>query len=197
MRTTTTTSIPWGSRRLRALAAASAAAALGMITLAGCSTDSPSPSGAAGSATASPGKVAATAAPVTMRDPWVKVAESGMAGAFGTLVNSTGADITVVSATSGSSEKMELHEVADVDGKTLMRPKEGGFVIPAKGSHTLEPGSDHLMLMGLTRAMKPGDEIPVTLAFKDGRTLKFTAVAKEFAGGKENYDSGTSDMKKD
>ena len=28
---------------------------------------------------------------------------------------------------------MELHEVADVNGEMVMRPKEGGFVIPAGG----------------------------------------------------------------
>ncbi|MFF1272971.1 copper chaperone PCu(A)C [Streptomyces marokkonensis] len=193
------------TRRPRVLVAASAVAVLGMITLAGCGSDDSSPSGSGGSATATPGEAAATAAPVTMKDPWVKAAESGMTGAFGTLVNRTDADITVVSATSGASRTTELHEVADVDGKMVMRPKEDGFVIPAKGSHRLEPGSDHLMLMRLADAVKPGDEVPVTLTFKDGRTLEFTAVAKQFAGGKENYepgesgmkDSGMSDMKKD
>ncbi|MCF4137327.1 copper chaperone PCu(A)C [Streptomyces sp. Tue 6430] len=195
MRTATTSPIARGTRRPRVLVAASAVAVLGMITLAGCGADDSSPSGSGSSATATPGKAAATAAPVTMKDPWVKAARSGMTGAFGTLVNSTDADVTVVSAASGTSKKTELHEVADMDGKMVMRPKEGGFVIPAKGSHTLEPGSDHLMLMGLTDAVKPGDEIPVTLTFKDGRTLEFTAVVKEFAGGKENYDSGMSDMK--
>ncbi|MFJ9858820.1 copper chaperone PCu(A)C [Streptomyces albogriseolus] len=194
-----TSPTPRGTRRPRVLVAASAVAVLGMITLAGCggSDDSPSPSGpdASASVTATPGKAAVTAAPVTMKDPWVKAAESGMTGAFGTLVNSTDADITVVSATSTASQRTELHEVADVDGKMVMRPKEDGFVIPAKGSHTLEPGSDHLMLMGLTGAVKPGDEVPVTLTFKDGRTLEFTAVAKEFAGGKENYEPGGSGMK--
>ncbi|MEU4262669.1 copper chaperone PCu(A)C [Streptomyces argenteolus] len=195
MRTATTKSIPRGSRRPRVLAAASAATALAVITLAGCAADEPSPSGTSSPAKASPTQAAATtAAQVTMKDPWVKAAKSGMSGAFGALLNTTGSDITVVSATSSSSKRVELHEVTDVDGKPVMRPKEGGFVIPAKGSHELKPGSDHLMLMGLTKAVRPGDEVTITLTFKDGRTLRFTAVAKEFAGGKENYDSG---MKKD
>lgn len=203
MRTTATSTTPGRPARLRRLAATTAGA-MSLVTLTvaltACGTGDSSSSGTGSPATTSATTpdttpTGAAAAPLTVKDPWAKAADSGMTAVFGTLVNTTGAQLTVVSATSSVAKKTELHEVADVDGQPVMRPKKGGFVIPAKGSHELQPGADHLMLMGLTGALQPGDEMTVSLTLKDGRRLRFTAVAKAFAGGKENYDSGMN-MKK-
>ncbi|MGW4382506.1 copper chaperone PCu(A)C [Kitasatospora sp. NPDC004531] len=182
MPTTAPSAAPHRSRP-RALVLAATAAAIALTALTACGS---------GDSSADRGGPSATvvAAPVTVQDPWVKASDSGMTGLFGTLVNTTGGQVTVVSGASAVAEKTELHEVADVDGKPTMRPKEGGFVIPAKASHELKPGADHIMLMGLGQPVKPGDEVTVTLTLDDGRTVKFTAVAKAFAGGKEDYNPG-------
>ncbi|GIF77243.1 copper chaperone PCu(A)C [Asanoa siamensis] len=138
-----------------------------------------------------PPSASVAADPIAVRDMWVKTADKGMTAAFGTLLNTGGADVTIVKATSTASPMMELHEVAEVDGKMEMRPKEGGFEIPAGGSHVLEPGGDHLMLMDVKAPVKAGDEVTVTLTLGDGTTFAFTAVAKDFAGGNESYNPGT------
>ncbi len=91
-----------------------------------------------------------------MTDPWAKAADSGMTAAFGTLVNDTDADITITSASSEAS-RMELHEMAmGDDGQMVMRPKEGGFVVPAHGSQELAPGGEHVMFMDLSEPLSPG-----------------------------------------
>ena len=89
--------------------------------------------------------------------------------------------------------------MVDSEGKMVMRPKEGGFVIPARGTHELQPGGDHIMLMGVAEEVKPGARIPFTLTVKDGQPFEFTAVGKDFAGGKEDYQPGmgTSDGRSD
>ncbi|GAA4180472.1 hypothetical protein GCM10022252_03410 [Streptosporangium oxazolinicum] len=163
-----------------------------VVVLGGCGsqgTTAPAaaPSTAAPAATPS---TAAVASALTITDPWVKTAKKGMSAAFGILVNNTGAEVTVVSGASPLSPKVELHEVVDSKGKMIMRPKEGGIVIPAGGTHRLQPGGDHIMLMGVTEAVKPGAQIPFTLTLKDGKTVEFTAVGKDFAGGKEDYQPG-------
>jgi periplasmic copper chaperone A len=152
------------------------------------------PLSACGSGTAAedtPAPAASTAAPraaLSITDPWVKAADSGMTGAFGTLVNGTGKPVTVVSATSSVAAKVELHEVVGQGGTTKMQPKQGGFVIPAGRSHALAPGGDHIMLMGLKQRVRPGTEVSLTLELGDGTVFTFTAVAKEFTGAKESYD---------
>ncbi|WP_424534072.1 copper chaperone PCu(A)C [Sphaerisporangium viridialbum] len=160
----------------------------GLAVLTACGGEqSVSPPAAAPTVATSP---SATAAALSITDPWVKTAKKGMSAAFGTIVNNTGAAITVVSGATPLSPKVELHEVVQADGKTVMQPKKGGFVIPAHGSHVLEPGGDHIMLMDVAEAVKPGAEIPFTLTLNDGGTFEFTALGKDFAGGNEDYQSG-------
>jgi copper(I)-binding protein len=128
----------------------------------------------------------AAATELSIKDPWVKAAGSGMTAAFGTLVNGTDHQVTVVSATSPVSP-LELHEMAVRDGKMVMQPKRGGFVIPAGGTHELSPGGDHLMLMKPAAPIKAGDEVSFTLTLDDGTTVGFSAVAKPFVGANESY----------
>lgn len=160
-----------------------AALAVGSAALTGCGDDAPG--------TAAPSSApASAAAPLTFKDAWVKAADKGMSAAFGTLVNSTGADLTVVSATTPASSRVELHEVVGTGGGMKMQPREGGFVVPAHGGLELKPGGYHLMLMGLAEAIEPGDQIAFTLTLKDGSTVAFTALAKSFTGGNETYAPG-------
>lgn len=178
---TTSTSAP----RPRAGLALGVAVAAALL-IGACGSGSTPPAGATAPAPTTP----ATASGVIARDMWVKTAKSGMSAAFGTLTNTTNADITIVSAAATVSARVELHEVAGVDGEMVMRPKESGFVIPAGGTHELKPGGDHLMLMDVTTPVRPGDEVTFTLTFADGTTAQFTAVGKDFAGGNENYQPG-------
>ncbi|NYH41776.1 hypothetical protein HNR22_001503 [Micromonospora jinlongensis] len=179
MRTTS----PLGSRR----SATVLAAAILAVGAAGCgasdssSAAQPSPSV---SASANP-----DAGVIGIRDPWVKAADKGMTAAFGTLVNEGDSDVTLTSATTSVSP-MELHEMAMKDGTMVMRQKQGGIVIKARGTHALEPGGDHLMLMNLTKPVQAGDEVTFTLTFADGRTQQFRAVAKPFTGAQESYAPG-------
>ncbi|MBG0817748.1 copper chaperone PCu(A)C [Planomonospora sp. ID82291] len=162
--------------------------------LTGCAAPTAPSAAPAPAVTGSPAAPAAapSASPaLTIIDPWVKTTGEGMTAAFGTLVNNGGADVTVVSGASPLSPEVELHEVVESGGTTVMRPKESGFVVPAHGSHPLQPGGDHIMLMGVTEKVEPGAQIPFTLTLKDGSTLEFTAVGKDFAGGEEDYRPGT------
>ncbi len=147
--------------------------ALAALTLTACST---TPSALDGDA-------------LTVTDPWVKAVDDGMTAAFGVITNNTDQDIVIVSASTAASPAVELHEVVN----NVMQEKGDGFTVPANGSITLEPGGWHIMFMGVTAAISPGDEIDITLALADGTTHTFTATAKEFAGGNEDYD-GHGDM---
>jgi copper(I)-binding protein len=51
--------------------------------------------------------------------------------------------------------------------------------IPAGGTLTLEPGSFHLMFVGLREALEPGDTVEVTLSFRDAGSVKVTAQVRE------------------
>lgn len=140
-------------------------------------------------------RTAAPSAALTMVDPWVKAADSGMTGVFGTITNTRDTDVRLTTGTSPAAARVELHEMAaDASGTMVMRPKKGGFVVPAHGSITLSPGGLHIMLMGLTAPVKPGDDVTVTLTADDGTTLHVTASARSFAGANESYSGTASPM---
>lgn len=164
-----------------------AAALMAALSLAACSSTTPTPAASS----------AATAQALSVTDPWVKAADSGMTAAFGTLVNDSDQDAHIVSATTDLST-MELHEMATNDaGEMVMRPKEGGFVVPAHGQLELGPGGDHLMFMDLTAPIEPGDDVSITLQADDGSSFTFSAPARSFSGADESYDgdgAGTGDM---
>lgn len=135
--------------------------------------------------------VSASTSALTVSDPWVKAADAGMSAAFGTISNNSDQDITIVSASTPASPMVELHETAmGSNGTMQMQEKQGGFVIPAKSKLVLEPGGNHIMLMGLTKPVEAGDEITFDLKLRDGSTLTFTAQGKDFVGANENYSGG-------
>lgn len=131
---------------------------------------------------------------VTITDAWVKAADDGMTAAFGQLRNDSGTDATVTAVASPASTALELHEtVEDDSGQMVMRKVEQGFVIPAGGTLLLEPGGDHIMLMGLTAPLLAGEEATFTLTFSDGSQLDFAAPVKDYAGANESYEHDHGD----
>lgn len=133
-----------------------------------------------------------TAGEVIIHDPWVKAVDSGMTAAFGVVENPSDQPLHVVAASSSIAKEVQLHETKPgADGTMKMSEVDGGFTIPAKGKLTLEPGGNHLMFMGVNTAVKPGEDVTVTLTFADESTFEFTAPVKEFTGANENYSHGT------
>jgi len=178
---TTTTCHTTRNTRMMPLAGILAVAALSLCALSGCAPQS-APADTAG---------APAADAVTIDDAWVKSADEGMSAAFGTLVNTGDADVTVIAVTSAASSMLELHEtVENESGEMVMREIEGGFVIPAGGELALEPGADHIMLMDLAAPLRAGDEVTFMLTFSDESTSDFTAPVKDYSGANENYESG-------
>lgn len=164
------------------------------LTLAACSsgTDATTPATSAGpSASEAHQEHDHTFADhLTVTDTWVKAADDGMTAAFGVITNTGGHDVTIVGAHSDATSEIQLHEVVN----DTMRQVDGGFVIPAGGTLTLEPGGYHLMFMDVPSPISAGDDITIILELEDGSELTFTAIAKDFSGGNETYDDGMGGM---
>lgn len=183
---------PPGLSRRRALLSLATIPATALIAACGGQSSGATGDGPAAGAEGSDardGQPTADDAPVTVTDPWVKAAEDGMTSAFGIITNTTDTDLTLVSVTTPASEEVELHQTSsDGSGGMSMEEKEGGFPIPAGDELVLDPGGDHIMLMSLTAALQPGDEVELVLQFADGTEQPITATVKDFAGANEEYD---------
>lgn len=92
----------------------------------------------------------------------------GASGAiFFEITNHADVDDRLTGAASDVAEKVELHTHKEgADGVVQMLHVPEGFPIAALQGHALKRGGDHVMLMGLTRALKDGDIIHLTLTFE-------------------------------
>lgn len=149
------------------------------------------PAACSGGSEAAPHDSAAArtgAAALTVEDPWAKAADEGMTAVFGTLTNGSGHEVRLVSAESDAAESVELHVFVDDGGTPVMREAGEGLVIPADEPFTLEPGGPHLMLLGVTDPLEPGEDVTVVVTAEDGSTLEITAPVRSFDGANESYE---------
>lgn len=95
--------------------------------------------------------------------------------AFMAIKNTGDADDRLVSAASDVADKVELHtHIEDANGIMQMVEVEEGFAVPAGGTHVLQRGGDHVMFLGLTRALNHGDSVEVTLTFEKAGDVTVT-----------------------
>ncbi|TNJ48550.1 copper chaperone PCu(A)C [Phaeobacter sp. B1627] len=94
-------------------------------------------------------------------------ASNKMAGAaFMEIINHTGVDDRLIDVRSDVAKRVQLHtHKEDANGVMKMMHVEAGFAIAAGETHLLQRGGDHVMFMGLTRELKDGDMVNVTLVF--------------------------------
>ena len=114
-------------------------------------------------------------ATIHIEDAFARTASpSAKAGAaFMVLVNPTDQDDRLISARSDVSARVELHtHIHGTDGVMQMVELDEGIAIPAGGSHALKRGGDHVMFMGLTRALEQDDTVVVTLTFEKAGSVR-------------------------
>ncbi|WP_298817386.1 copper chaperone PCu(A)C [uncultured Chloroflexus sp.] len=146
---------------------------------------------------------------ITVRDPWVRAAMMNVAGdqsgamgnmgqstpmagmsdhghgsessavsaAYMVLVNNGAAD-AIVKAESDVAKSVELHNVIMENNVMQMRQVEA-IEVPANGQVELKPGSFHVMLIGLNRDLKEGDEVTITLTTRSGKTIEVKAPVRK------------------
>ncbi len=101
-------------------------------------------------------------AQVTVSEPWVRgtVPEQKASGAFMSLTAQT--DSRLVQVQSPVAATVEIHEMK-MDGGVMRMRAMPELALPAGKAVNLAPGGYHVMLIGLKQALKPGDQVPLTL----------------------------------
>lgn len=119
----------------------------------------------------SAGQMAAAHDGIRVEDPYARVmGASAKSGAvFMTLLNHSIEDDRLLSVSTDAAERAELHTHSqDANGVMRMGEVTEGFAIEGMETHALDRAGDHIMLLGLTRALKPGDILTLTLTFERG-----------------------------
>ena len=127
----------------------------------------------------------AFAASVTVTNAWIRELPANLpAAGYFTLHNDAKTPIALTGASSPACGSLAMHEtrtagaagsMGGMGGMSSMR-EVARVDVPPGGTIRFEPGGFHLMCMEPKPAIKPGNEIAVTLDFSDG-----TNITAEFA----------------
>ncbi len=135
------------------------------------------PLASAGPAAASMTPDMASMAPgLTVSGAWARQSPMvELAGAAYLVVhNGSDTDDAIVAADSPVAEAVELH-LSSMDDEGMMSMNQVAEIpVPAHGEVTLEPGSYHIMLIGLTEPLLADDSFELTLEFRAAQPQTIT-----------------------
>ncbi|WP_421868403.1 copper chaperone PCu(A)C [Motiliproteus sp.] len=146
------------------------------------------------------------ALPVTageVTNPYLRASAPGAPNSAGFMVisNPTDQELALVRAEADLAKKVELHNHVNDNGVMRMRQVEK-ILIPAQGQVELKPGGYHVMMMGLNKQLKPGEQETLTLHFSDGSSQTLSVPVKKVqpmmqAGGHKMQHDMAGGMKKE
>ena len=111
------------------------------------------------------------AAQVKVEGAWARPTVPGqpVGGGYLTL-RSVGAD-RLLGGSTPVADRLELHSMV-MRGNVMKMRQLDAIALPAGQSVKLEPGAQHLMLVGLKAPLKVGDKLPLTLKFEKAGEVK-------------------------
>lgn len=128
-----------------------------------------------------PGAGASSPPVLALRDAWVRWVPAVVPNTalYGVLVNDGEHDVELVGATTEVAKMCQpmitvKKDTGSPSGPELSMEPVDALVVPAHGSLTLEPGGDHLMIMGLSAPLEAGAQVQLTLRFAGADPLTVT-----------------------
>jgi len=97
-----------------------------------------------------------------------------MTGCYLTLT--AAADDRLTAAESPAANLVQIHESRIEGGMMMMRELRDGLALPAGQAVALEPGGNHLMLLGVKEPLVAGDTVALTLTFASSAPVEVTAT---------------------
>jgi len=114
--------------------------------------------------------------------PWSRPAVAGTTGiGYMVLANHGRAPDALERVESPLADHVEMHS-SSMAGGVMSMARADKVVVPAGGETTFGPGGFHLMFVGLTKTLKPGDKLPATLTFASGARIAVRFPVSEGMG---------------
>lgn len=100
--------------------------------------------------------------------PWSRPTPPGtpMGVGYMAITNRADSKVVLVGASSPRAGHVSLHRTVMDDGVMRMQPLDNGLEIAPGQTVKLEPNGYHLMLEKLASPLKAGEQVPVTLRFR-------------------------------
>lgn len=116
---------------------------------------------------------------IDVHGAWARPARQGENGAVYFLIeNHTTETHEMIAALSDIAEAVEIHE-SQMSGDVMQMQRLESVSMGPGAEVVFEPGGLHIMLVGLRQELKTGDEIEVTLQFRDFDDLTVQVPVQE------------------
>ncbi|MGH8383410.1 copper chaperone PCu(A)C [Pseudomonas sp.] len=121
--------------------------------------------------------------------PWSRELPVDIPGgaAYFTIHNHESQADRLVGVSSPRAQKCELHLQAPSNGMMDMQ-QTASVDIPAHGEVTFQPGGNHVMLSGMDKPLKAGEQFPLTLEFEKAGKIE-VQVKVETADTQTSHDA--------
>ncbi|MCI5049261.1 MAG: copper chaperone PCu(A)C [Rickettsiales bacterium] len=116
---------------------------------------------------------------IDILEPWAKSTLVGadVGAAYFLIQNRGTTNRTLVSVSSPVSERVEIHTHVK-EGDVMQMRQLGGLTIPPGAIIRAEPGSVHIMFIGLEKELRKDTAFPVTFGFQDGGSITARFIVK-------------------
>lgn len=107
-------------------------------------------------------------AQVRIENAWVKAvpAVAPVAGGYMQISNDGAKEDRLLRVETSVAQRVEMHRMSNEGGVLRMRAIKDGLTLAPHAQVVFKPGSNHLMLIGLTRPLQAGDTFEATLVFE-------------------------------
>ena len=148
---------------------------------------------------AAPSLARPSGASIHVTDAWCPPTPPGAPTAAGylTLANVGHAAARLIGGSSPVAAQVQLHSMTTQGGVMRMRPMTGGLSVAPGATASIQPGAGmHLMLIGLKRPLRVGEQVPVTLDFARAGKVNVAFVVRPLqpaapgGGGRIDHMSG-------
>ncbi|MCX7623911.1 MAG: copper chaperone PCu(A)C, partial [Thermomicrobium sp.] len=118
--------------------------------------------------------------PIVVRNVWARAATQGdgVSAVYMVIENTGDQPDRLLHAHCDAAQTVELHESRMENGVMKMQPVEG-IDLPPHGTIELKPGGLHVMMIGLTRDLNPGDTLELELHFEQAGHVTVEAVVQK------------------
>ena len=89
-----------------------------------------------------------------------------VASAYVSIFNQSDNDVVIEKITSNISDVIEIHDTV-LEGEIIRMKKVDSLNIPARSEFYFQPGSTHIMLMGLNQELEDGKIFNLNFVFKN------------------------------
>lgn len=124
--------------------------------------------------------------------PWARPTVPGQpsGGAYLSIENKGKAGDKLIAVASTIAKSAEIHTMS-MDGNVMKMREVGSIDIKPAEKIAMQPGNGyHIMLIGLSRPLKAGDKIPLTLTFEKAGKLEVSLYVEDKSAGKADDAKG-------